>query len=1057
MSQRSLDPSTFFSELGIYLEASREERNTDKIDIDDLYYALTLIDEGGYMAQTRTLDQFGLTNDLDYVQQFGRPKGYERPDLTQAIAEAYVEVAPAVHADFEQRMADVIDNLDEGYEAYAAAALDHGEEQYIEQATEDYYGETPPSLHGLAQYLARRIIVAAQKQERASTKDDLPLEITQTVTSRAQNHLYALARDPVLLLQGLEGRGSEVSQVNIRRFAQAVDPDFYRLITARNNTQLANSSAVPESDMPSQQLIKFVMKAQREARAMGDDKLLPKHLFVALLSDDQVQSELNHLNQSARKINSAEIREALRADVDDATLSNDDEEADLTSPEFVEAQLKLDDIFEAEQGKFAASKAVQQMLEDYPELEDALREVGFTDRRLKRWGEISGNELPVSSTTPFKIDEGQFQAVLREFTTDITEQAQNGKLDPIIGRDQELEQIKTILTQRKKKNPIVIGEPGVGKTAMLHAYAQAVVAGDVPDSQVGAKVLELDVAGLVAGTRYRGDFEERLKVLVNGIAERNARGDRPPIILGVDEAHMLVGLGANSGDAQGASQFIKPALQQGDLITMMFTTEDEYRKFIAKDGALERRIQPVKVDEPSPEDTVTILKGLRTKYEDHYDITITDEAIEAVVQLGGRYIHDRNFPDKGLDVIDGAGAAALRDGKETVDREAIIETVARMAKLKKEYLGEEDNARYAALAERLSEDVFGQDQAIEEVALSLAVAKAGLREPHKPIGSYLFVGPTGVGKTELAKSLAKHTSGSVDNLVRIDMSEYMEKHSVSKLIGAPPGYVGYDQEGELVGAIRRNPNSVIVFDEIEKAHPDVQKILLQVMDDGKLTDSQGKTIDFSNSLIVMTSNLGAQAANEAEAKRTIGFTQTEEKVDRTAIMTGEVEQYFSPEFRNRLDGVVPFGELTKDVMAPILDKQIDRLVNQMEEAWGMKLELSDTAKEQLMDEGFDPKMGGRPLKRALNQLVERPLSLWLLKNKNMRDRPGTTLKVDGIGAEFSVTEDKPDQLIDPKRIQNRGPDTDLPGDTVARLRRRREGYRDQRREPPAPAPGKRFG
>ncbi|MEM6903877.1 MAG: Clp protease N-terminal domain-containing protein, partial [Pseudomonadota bacterium] len=437
MSQRSLDPSTFFAELGIYLEASREARNTDKIDIDDLYYALALIDEGGYMAQTRTLNQSGLTGDLEYVQQFGRPKGYERPDLTQSLAEAYVEVAPAVHADFQKRMAEIMGNLDEGYEAYASAALDHGEDQYIEQATEEYYDETPPSMHGLAQYLARRIIVAAQKQERQASKEDQPLEITDTVKSRAQNHLYALARDPVLLLQGLEGRGHEVSQINIRRFAQAIDPDFHRLITARNNTQLANSSAVPESDMPAQDLVKFVMKAQREARAMGDDQLLPKHLFVALLSDDQVQAELSHLNQSARKVNSAEIREALRADVDDSTLSNDDTLA-ANTPEFVEAQFKLGEIFNAEDSKFAASKAVQQMLKDYPELNDTLREIGFTERRLRRWGEISGTELPVTKPTDYKINDMMFNKVLEEFTTDITEQARRGKLDPIIGREKEL-------------------------------------------------------------------------------------------------------------------------------------------------------------------------------------------------------------------------------------------------------------------------------------------------------------------------------------------------------------------------------------------------------------------------------------------------------------------------------------------------------------------------------------------------------------------------------------------------------------------------------------------
>lgn len=1059
MSDGPISTSTFFEELRIYIEASVQERDGTSPNFDDLLYGVSLIDEGQFIAAPRNLNNFGLLNDLRYVQQFGRPEGFERQDPFTQFKKAYSELAPKILKEYQAGMASVVDQLEAEHSQYAKEALDHAQDQYREKAQREFNGTSPLSVHSMTEFLVRNIVNATQANRRAARKLDGPLTIDAETEKEISNTFSSATRDPVDTLFVIEGRTPEMRPLRVRNFLRALDPKFFELITTRNNTQLANSSAVPESSMPSNELTKFILRAQTEARTLGDDELQPKHLFLALLDDEKVKAELNSLNRSARKVEIGELRWAFTT-ADTSKASADNPQA---SAEFNEALALVGPEFHESNGKFAASKAVQKMLEEYPEISATLSEAGFTPRRFERWSEIAGKEIKPVNHKPFKISDHVFKEAIKEFTRDITEMANDGKLDPIIGRADELEQMKTIMTHRKKKNPMVIGEPGVGKTALLHGYAQDVVKGDVPDNQKGARVLELDVQALIAGTQYRGQFEERLRNIIDGIAERNERGDRPPIILGIDEAHTLVGLGTSTGQAQGASQFIKPALQEGNLWTIMFTTEDEFTKHIEGDGALERRTQTLKVEEPSPEDTVKILMGLRGKFEDHYDITIPDEALEDIVGLAAKYVNNRNFPDKAIDLLDGAGAVAFKKGKDTVDRDAVIEVVARMAKLRKSYLGQEDNQRYAELADSLKEDVFGQDQAVEELADAVAYAKAGLREPNKPVGSYLFVGPTGVGKTELAKSLAKRTTGSEDNLIRIDMSEYMEKHTIGKLVGAPPGYVGYGEEGVLTGAIRRQPNAVIVLDEIEKAHPDVQKLLLGVMDDGKMKDGRGREINFQNATLIMTSNLGAAKADLEANKRTIGFQSEEKKVDRGEIMEKEVEAFFAPEFRGRLDGIIRFNELDKDVAKLILKGQVKKLIGRAKESWGINLELSDKARDTLMEQGFNPKLGARPLKQAIDRLVGKPLAKWLMKNGDQNTRSGMTVTVEEVGENFVVSKGKGDDLIvNPKRIT--GPRAgDLPNDTLMRLRKRREGDprqpvngNDRKLFTPG-GPGKRFG
>ncbi|MCK8115673.1 ATP-dependent Clp protease ATP-binding subunit [Anaerosoma tenue] len=653
-------------------------------------------------------------------------------------------------------------------------------------------------------------------------------------------------------------------------------------------------------------------------------------------------------------------------------------------------------------------------------------------------------------------------SLLDEFGRNLTRAADEGKLDPVVGREQEIERVMQILSRRTKNNPVLIGEPGVGKTAVVEGLAQRIAADQVPETISDKQLYTLDLAALVAGSKYRGEFEERLKKVMKEIRER---GD---VILFVDEMHTLVGAGAAEGAIDAAS-IVKPALARGELQTIGATTLDEYRKYVEKDPALERRFQPIMVGEPSVSETVEILRGLRDRYEAHHRVSITDSAIEAAAQLSARYISDRFLPDKAIDLIDEAGskmriktmtappgvreieerlkqvrqekeaaieaqefekAAALRDKeKQTIaekrrveeewrkpDVQRIVEVTEReIADIVSMWTGipvtsltEEETEKLLRMETSLHQRIVGQDEAVTAVSKAIRRARAGLKDPHRPAGSFIFLGPSGVGKTELAKALAEFLFGSEDALVSLDMSEYMEKHTVSRLVGSPPGYVGFDEGGQLTEAVRRRPYSVVLFDEIEKAHPDVFNVLLQIFEEGRLTDAQGRKVDFKNTIIILTSNLGARDIVKGQ---TIGFSVQETGALAYETLkervTGELKKVFRPELLNRVDEVIVFHDLKSEETEQIVDLVMEQLADQML-VQGLGIRLTPAARSLLAGRGFDPALGARPLRRAIQRLVVDPLSEQILAGSWP---PGQTVLVDAENDEivFSAS-DEPVQM-----------------------------------------------
>nr|WP_217355703.1 ATP-dependent Clp protease ATP-binding subunit ClpA [Ruegeria arenilitoris] len=564
-------------------------------------------------------------------------------------------------------------------------------------------------------------------------------------------------------------------------------------------------------------------------------------------------------------------------------------------------------------------------------------------------------------------DADQKESALGKYCVDLNAKSRAGDVDPLIGRADEVERCIQVLCRRRKNNPLLVGDPGVGKTAIAEGLAYKIVQGDAPEVLANTTIYSLDMGALLAGTRYRGDFEERLKAVVTELE------DHPDAVLFIDEIHTVIGAGATSGGAMDASNLLKPALQGGKLRTMGSTTYKEFRQHFEKDRALSRRFQKIDVNEPSVEDSVKILRGLKPYFEEHHDIKYTADAIKTAVELSARYINDRKLPDKAIDVIDEAGAAqhlvAESKRRKTIGVKEIEAVVAKIARIPPKNVTKDDAEVLKDLENSLKRVVFGQDQAIEALASAIKLARAGLREPEKPIGNYLFAGPTGVGKTEVAKQLAD-TLGV--ELLRFDMSEYMEKHAVSRLIGAPPGYVGFDQGGLLTDGVDQHPHCVLLLDEIEKAHPDVFNILLQVMDHGELTDHNGRTVNFRNVVLIMTSNAGAQE----QAKAAIGFARDRREGEDTAA----IERMFTPEFRNRLDAVISFAPLPKEVILQVVEKFVLQLEAQLLDR-GVTIDLTPKAAEWLADKGYDDKMGARPLGRVIQEHIKKPLAEELLFGK----------------------------------------------------------------------------
>ncbi|PKE60331.1 ATP-dependent Clp protease ATP-binding subunit [Macrococcoides caseolyticum] len=641
---------------------------------------------------------------------------------------------------------------------------------------------------------------------------------------------------------------------------------------------------------------------------------------------------------------------------------------------------------------------------------------------------------------------------LDELARDLTVIAKDGTLDPVIGRSAEITRVIEVLSRRTKNNPVLIGEPGVGKTAIVEGLAQAIINNEVPETLKGKRVMSLDMGTVVAGTKYRGEFEERLKKVMEEIHQAGN------IILFIDELHTLIGAGGAEG-AIDASNILKPALARGELQCIGATTLEEYRKYIEKDAALERRFQPVQVDQPTVEDAIEILKGLRDRYEAHHRIKISDEALVAAVKMSDRYISDRFLPDKAIDLIDEAGskvrlrnyttppslkeleaelekvknekdaavhsqefeqAASLRDkqtqlekkleetkkewqktqgsNNTSVTEDDIANVVAQWTGIPIAKIAETESQKLLNLEEILHNRVIGQSDAVSSISKAVRRARAGLKDPKRPIGSFIFLGPTGVGKTELAKALAEAMFGEEDAMIRVDMSEFMEKHSVSRMVGSPPGYVGHDDGGQLTEKVRRKPYSVILFDEIEKAHPDVFNILLQVLDDGRLTDSKGRTVDFRNTVIIMTSNVGAQ---EIKDNKFVGFggqtaAQDYETIRKT--MMDELKKQFRPEFLNRIDDIIVFHKLEKDHLKEIVTLMVEGLANRLKEQ-DIHISLTDAAKEKIADEGYDPEYGARPLARAIQKHIEDQLSEELLKGEELT---GHHITIDYVDDAFKI-------------------------------------------------------
>ena len=579
---------------------------------------------------------------------------------------------------------------------------------------------------------------------------------------------------------------------------------------------------------------------------------------------------------------------------------------------------------------------------------------------------VTGAEEAETQAEAAPQKEGE-ETALQKYCVDLNAKARKGDVDPLIGRHHEVERCIQVLCRRRKNNPILVGDPGVGKTAIAEGLARKIVDGDVPKVLSGTTIFSLDMGALLAGTRYRGDFEERLKAVMKELE------DHPDAVLFIDEIHTVIGAGATSGGAMDASNLLKPALQGGKLRCMGSTTYKEFRQHFEKDRALSRRFQKIDVNEPTVDDAIKILRGLKPYFEQHHEIRYTNDAIKTAVDLSARYIHDRKLPDKAIDVIDEAGAAQMLvpDSKRrrTIGAKDIEAVVAKIARIPAKNVSKDDAAVLKDLERNLKRVVFGQDTAIEALSSAIKLSRAGLREPEKPIGNYLFAGPTGVGKTEVAKQLAAVMG---IEFTRFDMSEYMEKHSISRLIGAPPGYVGFDQGGLLTDTVDQNPHCVLLLDEIEKAHPDVFNILLQVMDHGKLTDHNGRTTDFRNVVLIMTSNAGAAEL----AKEAIGFGRDKREGEDMA----EIERMFSPEFRNRLDAVISFGALPKEVILQVVEKFVLQLEAQLMDR-NVAIELTPEAAEWLAERGYDEKMGARPLARVIQEHIKKPLAEELLFGK----------------------------------------------------------------------------
>lgn len=813
---------------------------------------------------------------------------------------------------------------------------------------------------------------------------------------------------------------------------QAIDP-FLRYLLHRNGL-VAPDDYEALYQMPDPLVIELGLEAFNYAQTIRERLVKPSHLLPSLLHDSTVLQVIMELDEEGRISEKEDPEELMsffgtrrgrnfikfHAAVGEALAPQKGGErfryhVKATS-ELRQFLTTADMIVDNKDGSLVQARILEALFGTDATVKEVLLSAGLTEEQLQKWPQAvekltEKREARKKKTEPgeeqkkeeeFKINDRQLKDLLDEYSIDLTKLALEGKVDPVIGRSSELYQMMRILLQRGRSNPVLLGEPGVGKTALFDGLAQMIASGRAPKSLIGATILKLDLSAMNSGAMFRGQFEARLLPIIQGVAERNARGDKPPIILCIDELHTAFMAGSASG-TPGAGELLKPYLTKGELSIIGATTQRDYAKYIAIDTALDRRFQSIFIGEPGYEDTLEIVKGLKEQYSQHHQIGIDDSLLALIVQLSSRYLPNQQQPDKSIRILDAALARAKMKELEAVDIAHVIETIAAEAKIDPKFLMEGDEERFLRLREDLPKQVLGQPHATSQIAASLITAKADLQDPRKPLGVFMLFGPTGVGKTETARALSRLLHGSEENLIRIDMSDFMEKHEASKLFGAPPGYVGYGEEGFLTGAVRRQPYSVVVLDEIEKANPEVLKQFLQIFEEGEKVDAKGQRVSFRNTIILMTSNLGAQSAiGEAEGEGIDPHSQPEEWVKVTEpIYEMAAKTVFPPEFLNRVDSTIVYQPLSKDVISQLVQTEIGTLSERIRQKYGLTLRITPEIQDLLAEEGYKPEYGARELKRVINRKLTQPLAGWILAQRATIGSTGV-IEVTGLNSDFSA-------------------------------------------------------
>ncbi len=1051
-----MSAESFYSRFKDRVSSSVQKRGADLPKWDDVLLVATDFPETRHMLTDQDISTSGLRRDILYSLHFGRPQpllpgsGNEVilpfQDLhSRAVMELQRDVDefrksqeylnnPANHNTtemflefFQTYLSDRerLVNDPEGFELgqYKMRILGDTLAGFVEQFTPIFKSPEGVSEDQLT------MIQEANRGFMADVMDQFGRFTYQksTVTPADQPGLVLAAKD-----QAEADRGDGISPFKLVDITlKAADP-FLTYLVHRNGL-MAPDDYEPPFKMPHPLIIEHGLEALDYAREIRERVVKPVHLLPSLLEDSTVLYVVMELDEEGKVSESEEamswfgeyggkirnfikFHEAIRESIKPKTQGERFRYRVKTTEEIRAFLLQAEGVVAEGGDYFAEARMVRVLYETDPEAKEALLNAGLTEEQLKKWPDAiqelakKREEAKKRRIEPgeekkeidFKISDRQLKDLLEEYSVDLTKLALEGKVDPVIGRNSELVQMMRILLQRGRSNPLLIGEPGVGKTALFDGLAHRIASGNAPKSLIGAKVVKLDLSEMNSGAMYRGQFEGRLLPIIQGVAERNAKGDKPPIILCIDELHAAL----QAGSAQGtpdASQLLKPYLTRGDLSIVGTTTQRDYAKYIALDSALDRRFQTIFVGEPGYEDTLDILRGVKNQYTNHHQLEIDDALLDVLVKLSTRYLPNQQQPDKAIRVLDAACARAKMQEKESVEMADVIETIAAEAKIKPEFLLEGEEAKFLRLTEELPKQVLGQPEATAQIANALITAKADLQDPRKPLGVFMLLGPTGVGKTETGRALSRLLHGSEENMIRIDMSDYKEAHEASKLFGAPPGYVGYGEEGLLTGAVRRQPYSVVVLDEVEKADPKVLDRLLPIFEEGEITDGRGQKISFRNTVVLMTSNLGAQSAvAEAESQGINPRDNLEEWQAIThPIYDMVAKQYFRPEFLNRVDGRIVYNPLTRNVIDQLVDTEINKLSARVKDRFGLSVKLGDNVGESLAELGYNPEYGARELKRVVMGVVGQPLARWLLERRNKLIKGGS-LEVTGIGSNFKV-------------------------------------------------------